>query len=457
MADNESGIDFEVTLGGDIDEKAEADAQKEKNGNGDNANSDEPISESKNGGRVGVREFYEKIVEPVVGSITGQGQEFAIQFAEKLKNGKVPAVDIYNVAGMKVYSLSTEDDRKRISSWCDEWTKEAQKLGNKEQEKRENLSFAIPEFRNLFMHQSLCEELRDSLLDIAWSKLDALINATCSDKIVELEEVCSIQDAAVELGLLDLSSGESRRDFKERLAEKTKELGAEIDTIEEAFKRFYNEKKEKDPTITIDTNFSKTELVVEFQRLKKFHVKLFPEDSDKFNDLEEFMNACGIVLKDKIQYFEEDYFDDFKKHVKLSQLQQSIYKGTKKLAMCKEYGFSETDWEKFVEGHGHDNPLPWSVQEHGEHRKAHNDNKRAGNGGGHKEQVFRVQGCACDSARQREAVENHGGRENIGRGFHGKQVAVVHIVYGLSGKFSDIRQTVQRERREKRTQMDEIL
>lgn len=28
---------------------------------------------------------------------------------------------------------------------------------------------------------------------------------------------------------------------------------------------------------------------------------------------------------------------------------------------------------------------------------------------------------------------------------------------GLSGKFSDIRQTVQRERREKRTQMDEIL
>ena len=92
MADNESGIDFEVTLGGDIDEKAEADAQKEKNGNGDNANSDEPISESKNEGRVGVREFYEKIVEPVVGSITGQGQEFAIQFAEKLKNGKIPAV-----------------------------------------------------------------------------------------------------------------------------------------------------------------------------------------------------------------------------------------------------------------------------------------------------------------------------------------------------------------------------
>lgn len=351
MADNESGIDFEVTLGGDIDEKAEADAQKKKNGNGDNANFDRPISESKNEGRVGVREFYEKIVEPVVGSITGQGQEFAIQFAEKLKNGKVPAVDIYNVAGMKVYSLSTEDDRKRISSWCDEWTKEAQKLGNREQEKRENLSFAIPEFRNLFMHQSLCEELRNSLLDIAWVKLDALINATCSDKIVELEEVCSIQDAAVELGLLDLSSGESRRDFKERLAEKTKELGAEIDTIEEAFKRFYNEKKEKDPTITIDTNFSKTELVVEFQRLKKFHVKLFPEDSDKFNDLEEFMNSCGIVLKDKIQYFEEDYFDDFKKHVKLSQLQQSIYKGTKKLAMCKEYGFSETDWEKFEKKH----------------------------------------------------------------------------------------------------------
>lgn len=77
MADNESGIDFEVTLGGDIDEKAEAEAeaQKEKNGNGDNANSDEPISESKNEGRVGVREFYEKIVEPVVGSITGQGQD----------------------------------------------------------------------------------------------------------------------------------------------------------------------------------------------------------------------------------------------------------------------------------------------------------------------------------------------------------------------------------------------
>ena len=125
----------------------------------------------------------------------------------------------------------------------------------------------------------------------------------------------------------------------------------EIDTIEEAFKRFYNEKKEKDPTITIDTNFSKTELVVEFQRLKKFHVKLFPEDSDKFNDLEEFMNDCGIVLKDKIQNFEEDYFDDFKKHVKLSQLQQSIYKGTKKLAMCKEYGFSETDWEKFEKKH----------------------------------------------------------------------------------------------------------
>lgn len=75
-------------------------------------------------------------MEPVVGSITGQGQEFAIQFAEKLKNGKVPAVDIYNVAGMKVYSLSTEDDRKRISTWCDEWTKEAQKLGNKEQERR---------------------------------------------------------------------------------------------------------------------------------------------------------------------------------------------------------------------------------------------------------------------------------------------------------------------------------
>ena len=158
MADNESGIDFEVTLGGDIDEKAEAeaDAQKKKNGNGDNANSDEPISESKNEGRVGVREFYEKIMEPVVGSITGQGHEFAIQFAEKLKNGKVPAVDIYNVAGMKLYSLSTEDDRKRISSWCDEWTKESQKLGNKEQEKRtrQSQSTRISQRRSLSWNSS---------------------------------------------------------------------------------------------------------------------------------------------------------------------------------------------------------------------------------------------------------------------------------------------------------------
>lgn len=71
MADNESGIDFEVTLGGDIGGQAEAEAQKKKNGNGDNANSGEPISEKKYEGRVGVREFYEKIVEPVVGSITG--------------------------------------------------------------------------------------------------------------------------------------------------------------------------------------------------------------------------------------------------------------------------------------------------------------------------------------------------------------------------------------------------
>lgn len=60
MADNESGIDFEVTLGGDIGGQAEADAQKKKNGNGDNANSDRPISESKNEGRVGVRNSTKK-------------------------------------------------------------------------------------------------------------------------------------------------------------------------------------------------------------------------------------------------------------------------------------------------------------------------------------------------------------------------------------------------------------
>ena len=45
MADNESGIDFEVTLGGDIGGQAEADAQKEKNGNGEYSNFGEPISE----------------------------------------------------------------------------------------------------------------------------------------------------------------------------------------------------------------------------------------------------------------------------------------------------------------------------------------------------------------------------------------------------------------------------
>ena len=356
MADNKSGMDFEVTLGGDINEKAETGVKNEEtetseNTDSENTDSEDSPSKAESKTRCGVREFYEKIVEPVVDSITGQGQEFALQFSEKLKNGKVPAMDIYTVAGMKVYSLSTEDDKKRISSWCDEWAKEAQKLGNKEQEKRENLSFAIPEFKNLFMYEAVCEELRDSLLDAAWRSLDALIKTTCSDKIVELEEICSIQDAAVEYGLLDLSSGESRTDFKERLTAKIKELGAEIDTIEEAFKRFYNEKKEKDPTITIDTNFSKMELVAEFQKLKKFHVKLFPEDSGKFNDLEAFMAECGITLKDKIQYFEEDYFNDFKNHVKLSQLQQSIYKGTKKLAMCKEYGFSETDWEDFENKH----------------------------------------------------------------------------------------------------------
>ncbi len=355
MAERNNEIADGISLGGEVEDIANGVSLGGETGSEEKKSAEQPKAQDttpEGDSRVDVREFYDTLVKPILDTMTGIGQEQAQQFSNSLKIGKIPATDIYRIAGLKVYQQTiSEAEKKRITAWCDQWAKEAQRLGNKEQEKREALDFAIPEFKTLFMYPATYDDFRNSLSTVAWANLDALIKTTCNDKIVELEEICSIQDAAINLGLLDMSDGASREDFKKRLASEINSHGAKIDTIEEAFKRFYDEKKEKDSTLTIDTNFSRMELITEFQRLKMFHVKLYPEDSDKFNNLEDFMHTCGIFLKDKVKFFEEDYFNDFKKHVKLSQLQQSIYKGTKKLAMCKEYGFSDTDWQNFEQKH----------------------------------------------------------------------------------------------------------
>ncbi len=381
MAENDN-LNDGITLGGDVAENTGT-AEGISLGGDEQTRNDEPKTDSENAkdtgaqnpkdsannaenteakiddkNRVDVREFYETLVEPFLENYTGL--DFAVDYENFLKIGRIPAVEIYRIADIQVYKAITEDDKKRIKEWCRQWGAEAQKLGNKEQQKREALDAAIPTFMYLFTQETKNDDLRDSLKKIAWANLDSLIKDKCSDKIVELDELSSIQDAAIDLGLLDMSDTNSREEFKKELKEKIEYYGAKIDTIHVAMKRFFEEHSEKDSTFTINTTYSQTELINEFQRLKEFHVKLYPEESVKFDNFPTFLAECGIVLKDKIKYFEDDYFDDFKKHVNLKQLQQSIYKGTKKLAMCKEYGFSDRDWETFEKKH---NIIPISDQE----------------------------------------------------------------------------------------------
>jgi len=341
---NDDAISNEISLGGDIFDSTENKISSEL-GISENKPSEIKIEKS-----VSIDELYELLVKPFK-EIQKINRFDEKEFKNFIKLGNIPAATIYKIAGLGLYQIGTDEDRKRIHKWCEEWIKESKKFERTDIEISEDLNDAIPCFEDFFRYEIDNEDLNKSLKKVAWANLETLIKDKCSDKIVELEELVSIKQAAIEHGILNTNDEKSKENFKNELEEKINSYNAKIDTIQVAFIRFYEERSKKDSTLTLDTNASKTELIEEFQRLRNLQIELNPEDSSKFTDFNEFLSECNISLKNKVEFFEEDYFDDFKKHVKLNQLQQSIFKGTKKLAMCREYGFTETDWEDFVKKH----------------------------------------------------------------------------------------------------------
>lgn len=348
---NESEIEDEFTLGGDDDEFSLGEENDFTLGDGDSSVESEASSESDTKSarksNFNVDMFYDRLIKPFV-------EQNATNYLDFLNQSYIEAPVLYNTLGLKPFQEPTEEDKERIRDICNQWSDEGvTKYQRTDLAKSELITDCTGAIKALFTTGQE-KPFREGRTALAWNEIDSLIDDKCDDGKVELSEMLDITKRGKKLGLS--YDKETNAEFNKNVTDKIKAKNAEIETVEDCFYTQFQDLKETDPNIIIDTPENRLKLAKRYAGIKLFENQIngitseFTLDAAEAN-LDTFLATNNIFLKTKEGLFEEEYFNDFKKQNKDKKtLSDDVYFQLKNKAVEK-YGFTQEEWTSFEKKH----------------------------------------------------------------------------------------------------------
>ncbi len=336
-----------IVLGGD--EIIFGDKNAQSNSLNEDSKLNELNEENKNGADSGkaakatIEEFYESMVS---GFENSRGSDYRLY----LLQGNVSASVVYGIVGLGMFATPTEEESERIAKWCGEWQKEAEKFIRVDVSKSEITAECAAVLKSLFTNRYMNEELNESLKNISFGQLDLIIRSKCSDRIVELDEMLEIMENAARLGFLESTD---RKTFIEKIKGEIFTLGAKIDTVQSAFVRYFNDRKNIDPVNAVNSEKNRLILAKKCMEFSVVSAKIYGEEAnndEKFyiENLPSFLEECSLKLDSPVESFKINYFAQFKNSHNISEpLPASDFSELQAGAIM--YGLSQDDWKFFLD------------------------------------------------------------------------------------------------------------
>ncbi|MBR4631620.1 MAG: SUMF1/EgtB/PvdO family nonheme iron enzyme, partial [Treponema sp.] len=203
--------------------------------------------------------------------------------------------------------------------------------------------------KSLFTNRYMNEELNESLKNISFGQLDLIIRSKCSDRIVELDEMLEIMENAARLGFLE---GTDRKTFIEKIKGEIFTLGAKIDTVQSAFVRYFNDRKNIDPVNAVNSEKNRLILAKKYMEFSCVSAKIYGEEANNYEkfyieNLPSFLEVCSLKLDSPVESFKINYFAQFKNSHNISvPLPASDFSELQAGAIM--YGLSQDDWKNFL-------------------------------------------------------------------------------------------------------------
>ncbi len=338
-----------IVLGGD-EAESESNVQKNEtvNETESNVENEAEIKTAENAEntkerRASIEEFYGAMV---AGFAASRGSDYRLY----LLQGNVSASVVYGIVGLGMFATPTEEESERIAKWCGEWQKESEKFIRVDVSKSEITAECAAVLKSLFTNRYMNEELNESLKNISFGQLDLIIRSKCSDRIVELDEMLEIMENAARLGFLESTD---RKTFIEKIKGEIFTLGAKIDTVQSAFVRYFNDRKNIDPVNAVNSEKNRLILAKKCMEFSVVFAKIYGEEAnndEKFyiENLPSFLEACSLKLDSPVESFRENYFAQFKNSHDMSvPLSLSDFSELQASATIT-YGLSQDEWKTFV-------------------------------------------------------------------------------------------------------------
>ncbi len=336
--------DEEFSLG-ESDDFALGESDDLSLGDSDDDSSDTEEKQSSDDSSVDIDDFYRKFVEAYVNSNYREKE-----YEDFILQGNLNSKSIYEYFGLKPFQIPNDDDKQRITDFCAKLSAKAEDYQRTDQAKRDSLIDSIGVLKAFFTTNKSAL-IKERLETLEWNKFKTTIEEKCEDKIVEIDEMYNLFNSGKRLGLF--YDKETQNAFREKLNEEIKERDAKIESLEDAFKNWFEDYSAQNPKGVQNTIGNKIIIAKAYKRYNKALEFINAEednttDQEYIDKIEEILKDFGYELTSPLKLLEE-YIDDYvsKHNLDITQLSEGDYNSFKNKA-TDDYAISENDWEKFV-------------------------------------------------------------------------------------------------------------
>lgn len=307
---------------------------------------DSAPAEKKTDDEVDIDEFYRKFVEGYVNSTYRERE-----YDDFILQGNINSRLLYDYFKLKPFQIPTDDDKQRIIDFCAKLSARAEDFLKTDQAKRDTLVDCIGVLKAFFTTNK-SEVIKERLEKSEWNKLSTTIDEKCEDKVVEIDEMENLYKNAIRLGLF--YDKETRDAFREKLNEEIKKRDAKVQSLEEAFTKWFKEYSVQNPKGVQNTFGNKKRIAEEYKKYKRAidyinDVEDKTTDQEYIDNIEKILADLGFELTSPLHLLEE-YIDDYvlKHNLDITKLSEGDYNAFKNKA-TDDYSISEAEWESFAQ------------------------------------------------------------------------------------------------------------
>ncbi len=295
---------------------------------------------------VDIEQFYLDFVKSYDESTFGDNE-----YEDYILQGNINSLDIYTYFGLNPFQLPSDADKQRILDFCDKLSAEAEKLTRTNTAKRNTIVDCIGVYKGIFT-SGKSENIRNKLETGAWKKFEDTIESKCDDKIVEIDEMVELFKSGKRLGLY--YDNESRNTFRNRLIEEIKKRNTEIESVDDAFKKWFQDYSAQNPKALLNTLQNRILIAGKYKNYKKDSDYINDEssnisDQQYIDNIENTLASIGLKLINPIEELEEYISKYVSEHnVDMKMLSEAEYNAFKTKA--DDLGITEKQWNDYIKG-----------------------------------------------------------------------------------------------------------